>query len=419
MTSEERRVARRQRRMAKRREKKHKFLAQYDDFNIMLNTDNLYRAFRMSRRGVSWKESVQKYENYVFQNIIDTKQKLLKGESVQKGFVEFQIHERGKVRHIKSVHISERIVQKCLCDNILVPIMTRGLIYDNGASVKGKGISFAMRRLRCHLSRFYRENHSNAGYVLIIDFSKYFDNILHEKLFEMQKENITDERIFNLYKSFVAVFGNGISLGLGSQVSQISAIAYPNKLDHFCKEVLHIKYYGRYMDDTYVIHKDKKYLEYCLSEITRICNELGIKLNTKKTKIVTLDEGFWFLKGKYILLESGKIICKPARDGSVRMRRKLRKFVGMVETGRMSLLDVYTSYQSFRSHLMQFDSYHIIHNMDKFYSKLFIFNYGLLYAEPMGKNKRKDGILSNRRRCSRSSVKATKRSLLGWDSLGC
>lgn len=382
MTSVERRKARKLRRMEKRQSKKTAFLEKYNDFNLVTNTDNLYRAFKMSRRGVSWKESVQRYENEALQNINDTKKKLLNGESVQKGFVEFQIHERGKVRHIRSVHISERIVQKCLCDEVLVPIITRSLIYDNGASIKNKGVSFAMRRLRCHLTKFYRENKSNKGYALVIDFSKYFDNILHDKLFEMQKNNLTDERIFNLYKSFITVFGDGISLGLGSQVSQISAIAYPNKLDHYCKEVLRIKYYGRYMDDTYLIHKDKEYLEYCFSEIKRICNELGIKLNQKKTRIVSLDEGFWFLKGKYILLESGKIISKPARDGALRMRRKLRKFLKMVEDGTMSLLDVYSSYQSFRSHLMQFDSYHIIHNMDKYYSKLFVNNYSLLYDTP-------------------------------------
>lgn len=407
MTSEERKAGRRLRRIAKRQKKNDTFLKKYNDFNLIADVDNLYHAFKMSRRGVSWKESVQRYENDVLKNIIDTKEKLLNGESVQRGFVEFNIHERGKVRHIRSIHISERIVQKCLCDEVLVPIITRSLIYDNGASVKGKGISFAMNRLRCHLSRFYRETHSNKGYALVIDFSKYFDNILHEKLFEMQTNNLTDERIFNLYKSFITVFGDGISLGLGSQVSQISAISYPNKLDHYCKEVLRIKYYGRYMDDTYLIHSDKNYLEYCLSEIKRICDELGIKLNPKKTRIVPLDEGFWFLKGKYILLESGKIICKPARDGALRMRRKLKKFLKMVEEGTMSLLDVYTSYQSFRSHLMQFDSYHIIHNMDKYYAKLFVFNYALLYDEP--KHSHKNSILGDvkygRVKYSRRTVK--------------
>lgn len=178
-----------------------------------------------------------------------------------------------------------RVVQKCLCDKILVPVMTRSLIYDNGASVKNKGVHFTMKRLRTYLNKFYNQYKTCDGYALTIDFSKYFDNIRHDILFDLQKGNFTDEKVFNLYKSFVTVFGDNISLGLGSQVSQISAIGYPNKLDHYVKEVLGIKYYGRYMDDIYLIHIDKEYLKHCLEEIKRICASLGIKLNEKKTNL--------------------------------------------------------------------------------------------------------------------------------------
>lgn len=411
MTSEERRKGRRERREAERKKKHEDYIRKYNDFNLVLDLDNLKAAYRKSRRGVAWKESVQRYDLFLMSNLAETKQKLSRGESISKGFVEFDIHERGKMRHIRSVHISERVVQKCLCDNVLTPLMTRSLIYDNGASIKNKGIHFAMNRLRCHLSRFYRENSNNNGYALVIDFSKYFDNILHEKLFEMQKKNITDERIFELYKSFVTVFGDGISLGLGSQVSQISAISYPNKLDHYCKEVLRVKYYGRYMDDTYLIHKDKKYLEYCLLKIKRICDELGIKLNPKKTCIVSLDEGFWFLKGKYILLPSGKIVCKAKRDGIIRMKRKLKSFKKKYDLGLMSKEDVYTSYQSFRSHLLHFDSYYLVKNMDNFYK-------GLFHEENITggsdyERRYKKCLLSDKGRCSHSSYR-----FVGYENYG-
>ena len=411
MTSEERRKGRRDRREAERKKKHEDYIRKYNDFNLVLDLDNLKAAYRKSRRGVAWKESVQRYDLFLMSNLAETKQKLARGESISKGFVEFDIHERGKMRHIRSVHISERVVQKCLCDNVLTPLMTRSLIYDNGASIKNKGIHFAMNRLRCHLSRFYRENGNNNGYALVIDFSKYFDNILHEKLFEMQKKNITDKRIFELYKSFVTVFGDGISLGLGSQVSQISAISYPNKLDHYCKEVLRVRYYGRYMDDTYLIHKDKKHLEYCLTEIKRICDELGIKLNTKKTCIVPLDEGFWFLKGKYILLPSGKIVCKAKRDGIIRMKRKLKSFKKKYDLGLMPKEDVYTSYQSFRSHLLHFDSYYLVKNMDNFYK-------GLFHEENITggsdyERRYKKCLLSDKGRCSHSSYR-----FVGYENYG-
>lgn len=411
MTSEERRKGRRERREAERKKKHEDYIRKYNDFNLVLDLDNLKAAYRKSRRGVAWKESVQRYDLFLMSNLAETKQKLARGESISKGFVEFDIHERGKMRHIRSVHISERVVQKCLCDNVLTPLMTRSLIYDNGASIKNKGIHFAMNRLRCHLSRFYRENGNNNGYALVIDFSKYFDNILHEKLFEMQKKNITDERIFELYKSFVTVFGDGISLGLGSQVSQISAISYPNKLDHYCKEVLRVRYYGRYMDDTYLIHKDKKHLEHCLTEIKRICDELGIKLNAKKTCIVPLDEGFWFLKGKYILLPSGKIVCKAKRDGIIRMKRKLKSFKKKYDLGLMPKEDVYTSYQSFRSHLLHFDSYYLVKNMDNFYK-------GLFHEENITggsdyERRYKKCLLSDKGRCSHSSYR-----FVGYENYG-
>lgn len=401
MTSEERKAARRQRRESQRKQKFENFINQYSDFNLICDTERLYNAYKKSRLGVSWKESVQKYELYLLHNLTETKEKLLNNQKITKGFVEFTIHERGKVRHIRSVHISERVVQKSLCDNVLTPLFSRGLIYDNGASVKGKGISFAMGRLRTHLNRFYNENKSNAGYVLVIDFSKYFDNILHDKLFEMQRKYFRNDKIFELYKTFITVFGENISLGLGSQVSQISAISYPNKLDHYCKEVLRIKYYGRYMDDTYLIHKDKGYLEYCLQEIRKICNELGIKLNDKKTKIIPLDEGFWFLKGKYILLPSGKIICRASRDGCIRMKRKLKKFKKMYENGQMTKEDIYLSYQSFRSHLLNFDSYHLVKNMDTFYKELFHEENNTGGSDY--ERRYKKCLLSDKRRCSRTS----------------
>jgi DNA adenine methylase len=132
---------------------------------------------------VSWKESVQRYEANAVRNIAATRRKLIAGENVQSGFKEFTLNERGKIRRIKSVHISERIVQKCPCGYCLTPILTRPLIHDNGASIKGKGVHFVLRRFIVHLSKFYRQNgNSNKGYALLVDFIKFFDNIDHAVL---------------------------------------------------------------------------------------------------------------------------------------------------------------------------------------------------------------------------------------------
>jgi len=376
MNSSERREARFQRRKATREAKRHEKLSPHDDFGRIVDFDNLYRAYSASMRGVAWKESSQKFQAGAMRNLVEIRRKLLAGESVHMGFVEFILRERGKVRRIRSVHISERIVKKCLCDQVLVPILSASLIHDNGASVKGKGVHFALRRMILHMTKFYRNNGSNDGYALQIDFSKFFDNIDHKTLFGLLDNSIKDPRVLDLTKMFVGTFGDGKSLGMGSQVSQICAIFYPDKLDHYIKEVLRIKYYGRYMDDLYLIHNDRDYLERCLHRIVDVCASLKITVNEKKTKIVKLAAGVDFLQGKYRLMPTGRVLRLPRKGPTKRMRRKLAKFKFLVDSGRMGYGDLRTSYQSWRGNYMRrFDAYHRVRYMDKLYNDLFILDH--------------------------------------------
>jgi retron-type reverse transcriptase len=252
--------------------------------------------------------------------------------------------------------------------------LSNALIYDNGASVKGKGVNFALKRLIAHLSKFYRRNkYSNNGYALLIDFKKFFDNIDHQVLFALLDKVIKDERVIRLTQKFISVFGAGKSLGLGSQVSQICAIFYPSTLDHYIKEVLWIKYYGRYMDDLYLIHESKEYLEMCLEKICEVCDTLAITVNMKKTRIVKLSSGVVFLKGKYTLLSSGKILRRPCKDSAKRMKRKLKKFATLIGAGKMTFTDLRISYQSWRGNYQKrFNAYYQVRYMDKLYHDLFI-----------------------------------------------
>lgn len=374
MTSTERKQSRYERRKKKREAKREKKIGCFDDFENVADLDNLNLSVKQARKNVHWKESVQRYEMNRIANIIDARKKLLSGENVQQGFICFTLRERGKIRHIRGLQFAERVIQKCLCDQVLVPILSRPLIYDNGASLKGKGVMFAVNRLTAHLSRYYRQNNfSNEGYALLIDFKGFYDNIDHEILLSMLSDEIKDERVMNLTEKFIRVFGDGKSLGLGSQVSQIAAIYYPNKLDHFIKEKLRVKFYGRYMDDLYLIHNDKAFLENCLVEIQKVCEDLKIIVNLKKTRIVKLSQGLLFLKGKYFLTETGKILALPCRDASIRMKRKLKKFKALIDAGKMSFTDLRNAYQSWRgAYLKRFQAYKKVAKMDAYYESLFL-----------------------------------------------
>jgi hypothetical protein len=374
MNDRERRKAREERRKKRREERKRAANAPYDHFKNIYDPDNLYAAFQSCKKGVNWKASVQRYEANLFKNIAETSRKLQNGEDVRQGFVEFDLRERGKIRHIRSVHIKERVVQKCLCDRVLVPVLSRTLIYDNGASRTGMGVHFSLKRIAAHLRRFYTENgRSNDGYALIIDFSKFFDSIRHRELMDLIAEQITDKRVRALTASFVGAFGDGVSLGLGSQVSQIASLFYPNKIDHYIKEQLRIRYFGRYMDDMYCIHESKEYLLRCFEDIKAKCEKLGLAVNERKSKIVRIKHGVPFLKGRYVLTDTGKVLRVPTGKSSRVIRKKLAAFRRLHDEGKMDYKDVYQSYQSWRgTYRRRFHAWFRLKRMDDFYNRLFI-----------------------------------------------
>lgn len=362
-----------QRRKQKRLQKKQERFAAADNYDAVFTFDNLYNAYKKCCLGVGWKASTQQYRANAIVNVYNTLRTLQAGKFKTKGFYEFPRVERGKLRQIKSVHISERVVQRCLCDNSLVPILSRSFIYDNGACMAGKGIHFAVNRLVCHLQRHFRKYGTN-GYALVFDFSKFYDRILHDPLKEIIDKEITDTRIAGLVKQLVDDFGD-VGLGLGSQISQARALRYPNRLDHYIKEVLRIKGYARYMDDGYLLHESKEYLQKCLSDIRRICDELGIKLNEKKTQIVKISRGITFLQRRFILTETGKVIIKPRPRGIVKMRRKLRVFKRWLDEGKMTFADIKTSFVSFKGHLKHCDAFGIITRLNALFYKIFYGRY--------------------------------------------
>jgi hypothetical protein len=293
-------------------------------FYDVIDPYSLLLAYYECRKDVAWKGSVQKYEHHLIRNISASMKELESGGVVTRGFAEFDIRERGKTRHIRAVHISERVVQKSLCNNALTPILSKSLIYDNGASLEGKGTAFARRRLKVHLMRHFRK-YGNVGYIVLIDCSGYFDSIMHSLLYELQEGKIDDAQVMRLVRYYIDAFGEK-GLGLGSQVSQISAIFYPNKIDHYAKEALSLKQYGRYMDDSYFIVRTREEAIEKLAILESKYAEYGLKLNMKKTRIQDISKGFTYMKCKYRLTETGKILMRPVKDGQTRMARKLRKF---------------------------------------------------------------------------------------------
>ncbi len=369
MTSAERHEARYRRRKAARENKKAAWGQEYKSFEAVFSFEHLYKSYRKCVKGVGWKASTQRYKASCLASLQKTYEQLMSGRYSSRGFFEFDIVERGKPRHIKSVHITERVVQRCLCDYCLTPLLSRGFIHDNGASLKGKGYDFAIRRLSKFLARHYRK-HGVKGWALLFDFSKYFDTARHEPILDKIRRSGVDERLYKLSAHFIGNFG-GIGLGLGSQISQIAALALPNALDHRIKDGLRMRHYLRYMDDGCIISCSKQMLKICLSELKRICAGLGIRLNAKKTRIVKLSRRLRFMKVRFHFGRNGGIIRRCEYKSVSRMRKKLKSFRRMMSAGKMSLYDVQCSLSSWRGHMRRFKNHKAVREVERLYKNLF------------------------------------------------
>lgn len=282
----------------------------------------------------------------------------------------FNIRERGKERDIQSVHIREKCVQNSVCVNCLVPILQRPLIDNNAASLPGKGTDYCLRRLNEDLARHYRK-YGKSGKILLYDFSGYFSHIDHEQLMTDVERYVGNEEILWMIRRQIDSFEGTEGLGLGSPVSQIFAVFYPNRLDHRFTDGCGLEGCGRYMDDGYAILPEWADEENIVRMFQEECKRLKIIPNEKKCKVIRFGEPFTFLKVRYKVSDSGKIVKRLARESIQMERHRIRKQKRLVGSGKMTYQEARLNLYSWLCSRKRADTYHVCLNAIRYFNHIF------------------------------------------------
>lgn len=343
-----------------------------ETYDEIISFDKLYKGLKDSCRNVRWKDSVVGYEQNALKNTYSLRTSLLKGTYKIEKYQRFIIHEP-KEREIVATRMRDRQFQHSLCDNGFYEQITKSFIHDNCACLRGRGVDYTLNRVNAHLRRFYTQ-HGNDGYVLKCDIHHYFASIRHDIAKSAIRKRIKDENMVEHVDKIIDSFGE-IGLGLGSQVSQLIALAVLDDMDHFIKEELHIKHYVRYMDDFILIHEDKEYLMHCRHVLeTHLCN-MGLELN-KKTQIIPLHKGFNMLQWRFILTDTGKIIRKMAKKKQSRERRKLKALLKKEAAGFVPRGTARESLRSWLANADRGDTYYERKRMIAYFRQLEVKTYG-------------------------------------------
>lgn len=365
----------------------------------------LIAAYARVHRVSGWKYSAQKAGINLLKEVQELSEELDSASYRPGEGTTFKLCERGHLRLVRALSTRDTIAQQALCQSLLVPILARCLIYDNGASLKGKGISFTRRRFEEHLHWHYRR-YGTEGYALKLDFRKYFDNIEHGKLLAMIASKIPDEKLKTILRHilesnrpdvsydtrsvaeimrepFNSLSHDDIprekltgekflpkSLGIGSPLSQIAGIFFPTRIDTYCKTVRQLHCYDAYMDDRIILHPDKEYLKRLRGDIEHIAGEMGLFVHPKKTQIIKISHGITFLKTKYFLTDTGRIIRRIPHDTVTTERRKLKALARLVAAGKMDYAAFTRQYLSWRGDKEWYNAHRTVRNMDNLYRRL-------------------------------------------------
>ena len=352
----------------------------------ILNWYTLNESISLCRQGKMWKDSMIDAVSWSDFYICELLEQLSSGMIIISDFWHSIIYERGKERLLCSLKVMDRVEQKAINRNFLLPAFVPSLMRDNVASLEGRGMDDAIQRLTNHLRHAYNKHGLNF-FIAKLDIKSYFDNIPHEPLYNMICTRTSDqmllkyfETLFKKYKYDPFIHAGQFvdrGIGLGGEVPQTFGILCLNEVDHLIKEYYGIENFIRYMDDTIMVDSDINKIQYVICVIKDLLwNKYGLQLNEKKSTIVPATEGVKFLKLHFHISDTGKIWISPNKKSVKMQRRKMIKMADFVNHGIISYNDYKQSYNSYRGHLQRSNCYELINLFDQ------LVEWYIMYEEP-------------------------------------
>lgn len=332
------------------------------DFEKVIDFQNMYRAFRKAKRGKGYKKSSARFNLAALDGVHALIHQLKDKTYRVSDYVEFTVYEPKK-RVIQTSSFKDKVIQHSLCDNVIMPRLQKVFIYDNCAGQIGKGTLFGLDRLSSQMEEFYGR-YGFDGYILKCDVTKFFYSIAHSQLKDIVEYHFGyDPDVCWLCNLFIdSTEGKGIPLG--NQINQGFALLYLDSMDKLIKYELGIEFYGRYMDDFWLLHPSKAYLKYCLEVITAYLETLDLTLNGK-TQIFPFKNGVSYLGFHTYITETGKPIRKLKNQNKRNAQRKFRRMAKLVADEKLPPEKLQASYGAWKNHISHGNCHKLAKAMDK------------------------------------------------------
>lgn len=193
----------------------------------------------------------------------------------------------GGVRKLGIPTVIDRTIQQAIAQQ-LIPIYEPLFIETSYGYRPNKSAKDAIRKVKEYAEQGYT-------FAVTLDLSKYFDTLNHEKLINLLRKEVKDERVIQLIKRYLksGVMENGVVMETeegspqGGNLSPLLANVYLNEFDQeFTRRGVPCI---RYADDIVLLAKSKRASERLLESSTKYLEEtLKLTVNREKSRTVSV-----------------------------------------------------------------------------------------------------------------------------------
>jgi group II intron reverse transcriptase/maturase len=151
------------------------------------------------------------------------------------------------------------------------------------------------------MRKVWKEIDGGREWIVDADLKDFFGSVDHEKLLTLVAQRIADGRVLRLIEAMLKAgsYGNG-QLFPGERGTPQGGVVSPLLsnilLTPFDREMRRKGYQlTRYADDWVITCESATEARAVLAAATRVLEQLGVRLNSQKTRIVHVRQGFDFL----------------------------------------------------------------------------------------------------------------------------
>jgi hypothetical protein len=297
-----------------------------NDEDILLN--DIFQAYFNARENKRNTINQLAFEKHLESNLFSLSNEIIERNYEPKPSICFMVNQPVK-REIFAADFRDRVVHHFIY-NYIMPFFEKSFIHDSYSCRVGKGTHYGIKRIDKFI-RSCSQNYKKDCYILKLDIKGYFMAMNKTILFNEVKNgllnykhkidfdlplmlHLIEKTIFNDPTKNCIIKGKkadwqglpkskslfhakrNCGLPIGNLTSQLFGNVYLNRFDHFMKSDLELQYYGRYVDDFVIVHRDKSYLKSIIPKIAEFLeSQLKLVLHPDKIYFQHYTKGVKYL----------------------------------------------------------------------------------------------------------------------------